>query len=132
MTHIFSGTAAAVALTIACGAASAQQLDVPIFEHESDGQAANCSAGTVMGLKADGDGFLSIRSGPGGNYRKLGELHNGDRITIFNGSGEWLGIAIPGGQIDQGNACQRVGPRRQLTGSGLGWVHSNWVGDIIP
>lgn len=110
----------------------AQGLDVPIFEHESDGEAANCGVGTVMGLRADGDGFLAVRSGPGSQFLKLGEVHNGDRVTIFGGQGDWLAIAVPGGQVDQDNVCARVGPRRQLSGSGLGWVHKNWIGDIIP
>ena len=117
---------------LAGGPAAAQQLDVPIFEFESDGQAANCSAGTVMGLKPSGDGFLSVRSGPGAKYRKLGEVYNGNRLSIFGGEGDWLAILMPSGRLDQADACARVGPRRQLTGSGLGWVHRNWVGDIIP
>ena len=110
----------------------AQGLDRPVFEHESDGQAANCSAGTVMGLRADGDGFLAVRSGPGSDFRKLGELSNGDRVTIFGAEGDWLAVLVPGGRIDQADACQRVGSRRQISGAGLGWAHRNWIGDIIP
>lgn len=111
---------------------AAQTLDVPIYEEETDGQAANCAGGTVMGLKADGDGFLAVRTGPGAKYRKIGELHNGDRVTIFGGQDGWLAVLVPNGQIDQRDACQRVGPQRRLSGSGLGWVHGRWVGDIIP
>ncbi|WP_175534764.1 hypothetical protein [Thiocapsa roseopersicina] len=37
------------ALGIAPTALAAQGLDVPIYEFESDGEAANCGAGTVMG-----------------------------------------------------------------------------------
>jgi hypothetical protein len=110
----------------------AAALDVTIHEYASDGEAANCSAGTVMGLKAGGDGFLAVRAGPGAAYAKIGELYNGDRITIFEGSGDWLGVLVPDGEIDQADACGRVGPRRPLSGSGLGWVHRRWVGDIIP
>lgn len=117
---------------LAPGILPAQGLDRAIFEHESDGQAANCSAGTVMGLRADGDGFLAVRSGPGSDFRKLGEVRNGDRVTILDAEGEWLAILVPGGRIDQADACQRVGPRRQVSGPGLGWVHGNWIGDIIP
>jgi hypothetical protein len=113
-------------------AAKAQHLDVPIFEAKSDGEAANCMAGTVMGLKAGGDGFLAVRSGPGAEYPKLGEIHNGDRVTIFEGSGDWWGILVPDGRLRQGDACARVGPRRQVSGSGLGWVHGKWIGNIIP
>ena len=132
MMRFYSLVLAPLALVISGATVMAQQLDVPIHEYESDGQAANCSQGTVMGLKTDGDGFLAVRSGPGSNYRKLGEVHNGDRLTIFEGRDGWYGIAVPGGQIDQADVCQRVGPRRQISGRGLGWVHGNWVGNIIP
>ena len=43
-----------------------------------------------------------------------------------------LAILAPGGQIDQQDACARVGPERPLSGAGLGWAHGNWIGDIIP
>jgi len=121
-----------LALGFAPAPLAAQGLDVPIFEHASDGQAANCSVGTVMGLKAGGDGFLAVRTGPGASYRKIGELHNGDRVTIFEERDGWYGVLIPGGRVSPSDACGRVGPRRQLSGSGLGWVHGRWIGDIIP
>lgn len=121
-----------VAFTLSAQPLAAQTLDVPIYEAETDGQAANCAAGTVMGLKANGDGFLAVRTGPGSKYRKIGELHNGDRVTIFGGQSDWLAVLVPNGQLDQNDACGRVGPKRRLSGSGLGWVHSRWVGDIIP
>ena len=47
-----------VLLALAAPSASAETLDVPIYEPASDGQAANCGGGTVMGLKKGGDGFL--------------------------------------------------------------------------
>lgn len=120
------------ALSLSATPSAAQALDVPIHESASDGQAANCAVGTVMGLKADGDGFLAVRTGPDANYRKIGELHNGDRVTIFEGRDGWYGVLVPNGHIDQGDACRRVGPERRLSGSGLGWVHGRWIGNIIP
>lgn len=121
-----------VAFSLSAPPLAAQTLDVPIYEYEADGQTANCAGGTVMGLKAGGDGFLAVRTGPGTKYRKIGELHNGDRVTIFGGQDGWLAVLVPNGQIDQRDACQRVGPQRRLSSSGLGWVHRRWVGDIIP
>ena len=50
----------------------------------------------------------------------------------FGAEGDWLAVLVPGGRIDQADACQRVGPRRQISGAGLGWAHRNWIGDIIP
>lgn len=128
----FGRVAAVLAAGLAPALLAAQALDVPIFEQESDGEAANCSVGTVMGLKAGGDGFLALRSGPGAGYRKLGELYNGDRVTIFEGRDGWLAVAAPGTRVSPADACSRVGPRRQLSGEGLGWAHGGWVGDIIP
>lgn len=111
---------------------SAQQLDVPVTEQEGDGQAATCGLSEVRGLKSGGDGFLAIRSGPGANYAKIGELHNGDRVNQFTGQGDWVGIATSEGIIDQPGVCANNGPARNLSGSGLGWVHSNWLLWIAP
>ena len=124
-----------VAVGIACGTGlpmSAQQLDVPVVEHEGDGQAASCGLSEVRGLKAGGDGFLGVRSGPGTTYRKIGELHNGDRVNQFSAQGDWVGIATSDGIIDQPGVCANDGPARKLTGTGLGWVHSDWLLWIAP
>jgi hypothetical protein len=72
--------------------ALADNLDVPIIESAGDGQAANCLASMVSGIKPGPDGFLAVRSGPGSQYRKLDELHNGEIVTVFEGRGNWLGI----------------------------------------
>jgi hypothetical protein len=120
------------ALSLLATPSAAQALDVPIYEQESDGQAANCGDGKVMGLKEGSDGFLAVRTGPGSNYRKIGELHNGDHVTTIDYKNGWYGVLVPRGRIDQKDACERVGPKRRLSGSGLGWVHGRWIGDIIP
>lgn len=119
-------------LAICATSTSAGTLDVPIYEQASDGQAANCGGGTVMGLKTGGDGFLAVRTGPGADYRKIGELQNGDRVAIIEERGGWYGVIVPGGSVDQTDACRRSGPRRKLSGSGLGWVSGRWIGDIYP
>ncbi len=91
-------------------AASAQQLDVP-FEVLEDGEMAGCGGAQVMGLDPNGDGFLSVRTGPGSDYRKIGELYNGDRVGTCARSGQWYGVVY-------GN------PQR------VGWVHGNWLGNF--
>ena len=121
-----------VLLALLAASASAETLDVPIYEPASDGRAANCGVGTVMGLKKGGDGFLAVRTGPGANYRKIGELHNGDQVSIIEERGGWYSVIVPGGSVDQADACRRVGPKRKLSGSGLGWVSGRWIGDIYP
>lgn len=62
-----------------------------------------------MGLHPNGDGFLSVRTGPGTNYRKIDELQNGDRVTIINGKGGSLGVECGAGRS--------------------GWAHGNWIGN---
>lgn len=100
-------TALVLSLSLAVSAAWAQQLDVD-FTILEDAQAAGCAGSIVSGLDPNGDGFLAVRTGPGSNYAKLDELHNGDMVRTCVGSGRWVGIYY--GQ-----------PRRK------GWVHSNWL-----
>lgn len=105
MTRAFA--ASLTALLLATSPAMAQQLDVP-FVIEEDGQAAGCLWATVRGLDPNGDGFLAVRSGPGSNYRKLGEIYNGDQVRYCARAGKWMGIYYGS-------------PRR------VGWAHSNWL-----
>ncbi|WP_375175306.1 SH3 domain-containing protein [Pseudooceanicola sp.] len=104
--------------------AQANDLDVPITENPyRDCQAAWYSIGQVQGLKADGDGFLSVRSGPGSNYRKLDEVYNGDKLEIYEVRGDWLGVVYRGNGEDFG--CSTT--PRPLPYTYKGWVHRNWV-----
>ena len=82
-------------------------------------------------MKAGGDGLPAVRTGPGAGRRKIRELHNGDRVTIFEGRGGGCGALAPDGRVGPADACARVGPKRQLAGPGLG-VHGRWIGDILP
>lgn len=86
---------------------AAQSLDVG-FAVLEDGQAAGCAGDVVAGLDPNGDGFLAVRSGPGTEYRKIDELHNGDMVRTCASHGPWRGIYY-------GN------PRRK------GWAHGNWL-----
>ncbi len=90
-------------------AANAQQLDVEFTIIEDD-QAAGCAGSIVSGLDPNGDGFLSVRTGPASSYRKLDELRNGDLVRTCARSGAWFGIYYGT-------------PRR------TGWVHGNWLID---
>jgi hypothetical protein len=72
--------------------ALANDLDVPVTEEAGDGQMANCASAMVSGLNANGDGFLAVRSGPGSQYRKIDELHDGETVLDFDRHGKWAGI----------------------------------------
>jgi uncharacterized protein YgiM (DUF1202 family) len=37
--------------------------------------------------------FLNVRSGPGENFSKVGELHNGDEIQIVDRADKWIAMA---------------------------------------
>lgn len=106
--------------------AQAENLAVPIIEH-ANGDSDTCLLGLVLRLKADGDGFLAVRSGPDAGYKKLDELHNEDEIWVFDSKGKWFGILY---DIEDPN-CRAVEADRAVPYAGKkGWVHRNWV-DIV-
>jgi hypothetical protein len=88
--------------------ASSQVLDVPFSDDGGDGQAAWCASSTVTNLDPNGDGFLSVRAGPGTQYRKLDELRNGDVVSTCGSQGPWVAIVY--------------GPSKKK-----GWVHGKWL-----
>ena len=102
-------SAAIAAALFLSGPANAQQLDVDFFILEDD-QAAGCAFARVTGLDPNGDGFLAVRTGPGTQYRKIDELHNGADVRPCDSRGNWSGVYYGS-------------PRRK------GWVHMNWLGD---
>ena len=57
--------------------------------------------GTVAGLSrvydpSTGSGFLAVRAGPTRSATQLGELFNGDRVSIFDRQGNWYRVYVPG------------------------------------
>ncbi|SLN45863.1 SH3 domain-containing protein [Ruegeria meonggei] len=102
-------TKLALTLVFLAGTAAAQQLDQDFTIIEDD-QAAGCAGSIVSGLDPNGDGFLSVRTGPGSQFSKIDELHNGDLVRTCTRDGKWYGVYY--GQ-----------PRRK------GWVHGNWLID---
>ena len=63
------------------------------------------SEGDVIGLDPNGDGFLSVRSGPGGpQFREIDRLYNGDRVYLCANNGPWLG-AIYSDKRDLDPSC---------------------------
>lgn len=103
----------------------AAELDVPVIEEGGDGQMANCASSTVAGLDPRGDGFLAVRSGPGSQYRKIGELHNGDVVYEFDRKGDWAGIVWGESSVNCSSTTTRPVPYRNK-----GWVHRKWLKDL--
>lgn len=101
----------------------AQQLDVPVIEYAEE-DLDTCGYGQVQGLKKGGDGFLAVRSGPGGKYRKLGELKNGENFWIFEQRGKWVGIVYDNPNL----SCSPIKKDRPVSHKGKkGWVHQKWA-----
>lgn len=92
-----------------------QSLDVPF------GMTGQCGDTRVVGLDPNGDGFLSVRSGPGSDYRKLDQIYNGDNVRVFSEQWPWVGIVY--GSIPNWGSGQCGIP----SGIRRGWVHTNWL-----
>lgn len=98
-------------LLASVGHATAQTLDVPIFDNcVSDGQAACYATSTVSGLDPNGDGFLAVRSGPATNFPMIDKLYNGEVVEIIEFQGDWRGVRYRGGW--------------------KGWAHAKWLTDL--
>jgi hypothetical protein len=86
-----------------------------------------CGLGVVKGLKAGGDGFLSVRARPSAKGRELDRLRNGDEVYICADKGDWIGIVYSRPRRDCG-VTSAVARRSAYAGPcNSGWVHRNWV-----
>jgi hypothetical protein len=86
------------------------------------------SVAVVTGLKATGDGFLAVRSGPAVAYSMLAKLHNGHQVYVCQEQNGWIGIVYStGGTLD----CEVASPmakRQAYRGRcASGWVHSSFI-----
>ncbi|WP_342359736.1 SH3 domain-containing protein [Terrarubrum flagellatum] len=105
-----------------------RRIDVPVMLGGNPDFDACPSLGQIVGLDPNGDGFLSVRSGPGGQpYREIDRLFNGNKVAVCGNRGLWYQIVYPAGGADCG-----VGTpwpvRQAYTGPcNYGWVHSRYV-----
>jgi len=91
-----------------------------------DGAPLSCH-GLVEGLKADGDGFLAVRSGPSVKAAMVGQLLNGHTVIIWQRRGDWFFIS-PENTGDFRVSPWRVLPEVDCQGSQENlWVHRNWI-----
>lgn len=112
-----------LSVVVFASSAFAVDLEVPIVEHMIE-DLDICALAQVKGLKANGDGFLAVRTGSDTNYKKIDELHNGDRIWVFDQKGKWLGIVYDAPNL----GCGPIESDRLVPYEGKkGWVHENWV-----
>jgi hypothetical protein len=118
---LFSAVIATAALS---SIALANDLDVPILEEAGNGEVATCMSSMVSGLKANGDGFLAVRSGPGSQYRKIDELHEGEIVLVFDGHGEWAGVVYRSPNARCSSISTKPHP---VLYEKRGWVHTRWL-----
>ena len=116
-------------LGLATVARSAQPIDVPVMITADDHDA--CANGEIIGLDPKGDGFLSVRSGPGGQpFREIDRLYNGNQIYICGFKGKWYGVVYTA-QRGIGEQCGVSKPwttSQPYTGPcRYGWVHRDYV-----
>lgn len=110
------------------GAAQQRKIDVPIVLGGDEVFDACGSTGVIVGLDPNGDGFLSVQSGPGGRpYREIDRLYNGNPVYICGKQGKWYSVVYPADGRDCGVSSPwpiklpYTGPCR------FGWIHSNYV-----
>jgi hypothetical protein len=118
--------AAAIVVTPAIAIAQVK-IDVPIMLGGNSDEDACASAGVVAGLSQRGDGFLSVRSGPGGKYAEMDRVHNGNQVHICASNGRWTAVVYG----DDGRDCGVGSPwpkRKAYTGPcKYGWVSSRYI-----
>lgn len=107
----------------------AKIIDVPVTI-TADGNDA-CANGEIVGLDPKGDGFLSVRSGPGGQpYKEVDRLYNGNQIYICGYKDNWHSVVY---SADRGIGAEcgvsKAWPTsRAYTGPcRYGWVHRRYV-----
>lgn len=120
---------AATFLTPAAAMSRSAKIDVPVMITASESSA--CGSGEIVGLDPKGDGFLSVRSGPGGSqYTEIDRLYNGDEVYICGDQGPWQAIVyMPDRQLSShcgvvkswSTSQAYTGPCRS------GWIHSRYL-----
>lgn len=88
------------------------------------------SQGEVRGLNPKGDNFLAVREGPGTDYAKIDEIHEGQWIILCEEAekGAWFGIVYdPTGKLDCGTGSP-IPEKRVYDGPcKSGWVSSKFI-----
>jgi hypothetical protein len=121
----------AVGLLLATAAvATAREPVVPVQFGAIPELDACGSQGEVRGLNPKGDNFLAVREGPGADYAKVDEIHEGQWIILCEEAekGAWFGIVYdPTGELDCGTGSP-IAEKRVYDGPcKSGWVSSKFI-----
>lgn len=94
------------------------------------GEVDACGAvGQVKGLRANGDGFLAVRNGPGPSFGVVDKVHNGQLLYLCDSAdgGKWWGVVYSTGGDDCG-VTTPIPKNRSYSGRcKVGWVRASWV-----
>lgn len=109
-------------------AEAGSRMDVPLVIGGDAELDACTGSGRIVGLDPQGDGFLSVRSGPGGRpYREIDRLHNGDAVTICEDRGPWFGVVYGPKSLDCNTSTPQPTRQPYLGPCKAGWIHRTYV-----
>jgi hypothetical protein len=122
----------ATCLLISTAPLAAEVSSIPIVIGGNDEMDACPSVGAVTGLKVKGDGFLSVRSGPGTQFPEKDRLLEGALFYMCGGKNargsDWIGIVYSKKNTD---TCGVTSPIENVTvykgPCKWGWINSKWV-----
>lgn len=124
---------APIALTLAlalCANASvaARPRAVPVTVGGDAVLDACGSLGRVHGLKADGDGFLAVRAGPGAAYATTDKLGENREVMMCGQRGEWVAVVYADSRLGRCGVSAPIAERQPYRGPcKSGWVHGRWI-----
>jgi hypothetical protein len=103
---------------------------VPVMVGGKPNQVACSGTGQVAPLKADGDRFLSVRTGPGTKFKEIERLLQGNALIICETRGDWLGVVFDWGS-GEWTVCGTFSPiasRQAYRGPcRSGWVFGRYI-----
>jgi len=118
-----------LALTLSAGSiAAAPPRAVPVVVGGDEILDACGSLGRVHGLKADGDGFLAVRNGPGAAYAIADKLVENREVLMCDQRGEWIAVVYDDGRLGRCGVTSPIAKRQPYRGPcKSGWVHGKWI-----
>lgn len=116
------------ALLPAALAAAAPPRAVPVQVGGEEFLDACGSLGRVHGLKADGDGFLAVREGPGAQYAMTDKLSENRAVFMCGERGEWVAVVYGDKRLGGCGVTSPIARRQPYRGPcKSGWVHGRWI-----
>jgi len=89
-----------------------------------------CPSGIVIGLDPNGDNFLSVRSGPGGQpYHEIDRLFSSNAVHVCGRKASWLAVVYSPARKTQDSCdiASKGTPRPYDGPCRSGWVHSRYI-----